>query len=451
MRALLCTCVLLVSCGPSGRGDDSGGGDPDAAYNGPTGTLRGRVWAPGLAPGMTAAGEEIPVSGAAVYLTTTRPAPIPSGVYCEPCQATPQGAVLTDSKGAFVLPGAVPGRKWLVIQKAQFRLEQELDVTSADVSLTDAQTTMPSEMDPQNGKWIPRVAIAAGSYDHLQNIFGKMGIGSVDANGNYTATTGKLDLVDNGGDTLGMPVGNLAQLAADPARLATYHIVFVPCSGDSNTAALKDQNVLKNLRDYVKKGGKLYVTDWSGEWMDNVFPEQIQLGESFGGFGDRIDTPATAYLGASDSWNTSQFGTADGDAYDSSDADAVDPGLAAWLGAQKGPSPTGSSGPIDAHHFSAVDNWNYVASLHPVQVGLANGQPVMDMPKTWVTGSNSGPLGGGSKHPLTVSFEPTGCGRVLYSTYHTTESAHAGLYPQERILLYLIMEIGVCSDNPVIL
>ena len=45
-----------------------------------------------------------------------------------------------------------------------------------------------------------------------------------------------------------------------------------------------------------------------------------------------------------------------------------------------------------------------------------------------------------------MSFEPAGCGRVLFSTYHTTESQHAGLYPQERILLYLIMEIGTCRD-----
>ncbi len=27
---------------------------------------------------------------------------------------------------------------------------------------------------------------------------------------------------------------------------------------------------------------------------------------------------------------------------------------------------------------------------------------------------------------------------------------HAGLYPQERILLYLIMEIGICNDVPIV-
>ena len=76
-----------------------------------------------------------------------------------------------------------PGRRWLVIQKGQFRREQELDVTTADVTLPDAQTTLPSEMDQANGKWIPRLAVAAGRYDHLESSLGTMGIGTVDATG----------------------------------------------------------------------------------------------------------------------------------------------------------------------------------------------------------------------------------------------------------------------------
>ena len=440
--------LFMVACGPSGRGDDEGGG-VDAPYSGPTGILRGRVWAPGLAPGMTTTGEEVPVAGAAVYTTSVRPPPIPAGVYCEPCQAAPAGAVLSDHTGSFIVPDAQPGKRWLVIQKGQFRLEQELDITTSDITLETAQTTLPSVMDQANGKWIPRVAIAAGSYDPLESILGKMGIGAVDAQGSYSATNGKLDLVDNGGNTLGMTVSTLEALVRDPAKLASYHIILIPCSGDSNTAALQDQQVLKNLRDYVKLGGKLYVTDWSGEWMDNVFPTQVQLGEGgFGGFGGSIDTPASAYASVSDSWNSSQFGSADGDAYDSNDADAVDPGLASWLGAQRGPTPSSATtSAFNAHQFEAVDNWNYIQTLTPVQVGIENGSPVVDTPKAWVTGSG----GGSGRHALTVTFEPAGCGRVMFSTYHTTPGAHLGLYPQERVLLYLLMEIGVCSDNPVIL
>ncbi len=48
--------------------------------------------------------------------------------------------------------------------------------------------------------------------------------------------------------------------------------------------------------------------------------------------------------------------------------------------------------------------------------------------------------------PMTVSASH-GCGRMMFSTYHTTESAHLGLTPQELILLYVILEIGVCHDG----
>ena len=54
------------------------------------------------------------------------------------------------------------------------------------------------------------------------------------------------------------------------------------------------------------------------------------------------------------------------------------------------------------------------------------------------------------RRPFTVTFEPTGCGRVLYSAYHTTDFPHLGLVPQERVLLYLIMEIGVCTMDPIL-
>ena len=55
-------------------------------------------------------------------------------------------------------------------------------------------------------------------------------------------------------------------------------------------------------------------------------------------------------------------------------------------------------------------------------------------------------------YPMTLGF-PYGCGRVLYTTYHTVgemSGPHAGLEVQERILVYLIMEIGVCQSGPIL-
>jgi hypothetical protein len=55
---------------------------------------------------------------------------------------------------------------------------------------------------------------------------------------------------------------------------------------------------------------------------------------------------------------------------------------------------------------------------------------------------------------MTVSFQ-YGCGRVLFTTYHTVGTTgggrHPGLYEQELTLFYLIMEIGVCQDQPLLI
>ena len=453
----MATMIAILSCGPTARGDGDANGGEDAPPSGPPGSVRGRVWAPGLNPAVVGGDNAIPVAGAAVYLTDSRPAQIPAGAYCEPCQATPSGATFTDALGNFLIPIIPPGRHWLVIQKAQFRLEQQI-VIAPDVvmDLAEDQSTLPSKRDYAAGKTVPHIAIGTGGYDHLENIMGKMGMGAVDASGVFTMTFGDVDIFTNGGGDYGAAMGTLESLVRDGNKMRQYHIIFIPCSGDAFTAALQDQTVLRNIRDFVKAGGKLYVTDWSGEWMDNVFPAQIELGAfGFGGgIGPKTDTPASAYNAATDTWNTSAFGDADGDAYDSNDAGVLDAKLGAWLGAQKSPTPDNATpAMINASRFKTVDNWNWIKQLNAVPVGVnAQGVPVTDTPKAWVNGSNPLPIGGGAgqKHPLTVTFEPAGCGRVLYSTYHTTETAHTGLFPQERILLYLMMEIGVCSDNPIV-
>jgi len=424
--------------------------DPVPDDTRPSGGFTGTVWVPGNGPGQVPAGQEIPVSGALVYLTTTPPPPIPQRTYCASCQTPPARATFSDARGNFSLQPFTPGVYWLVVEKGQFRRQVEVEVIEgATVELDAELTTLPSRNAPSEGMFTPRVAMAVGGSDHLEDIFGKMQLGDVDASGRFVpeSSLGVIDIYSNGGNAGTVAMGTLEDLVRDPALLAEYHIVFIPCSGDQHTRALRDQNVLRNIRNYVAGGGNLYVTDWSGEWMDNVFPEQIQLGEgAFGFFGGRVDTPAAAYDRATDTWNTSLFGNADGDSYDTPNAEVVDADMFAWLNGQVGPTP-GSASPstYNASNFRITGNWNYIEAVHNVVVGSdEGGRDVVDEPKVWVIGgSTSRPS---PKRPMTVSFEPAGCGRVLFSTYHTTDGVHTGLMPQERVLLYLIMEIGTCRD-----
>lgn len=450
LSSVLAPCLLLglAACGPSSGSGGQGGVDAGPDIDpGDLAVIRGTVWAPGNAPGMVPAGHEIPVSAAHVYLGTSSPPPIPQEAHCDAC--TQLGGIFTDARGAFSLQGIVPGTYWLVIQKGQFRRERQVTVAAGEVlDLSTAESTLPSVHDPQGGLWVPRIALASGVFDDMQDILGKMGLGEVDASGKFIAASaaGNFDVYANGGDIDGVALGSLTQLVSNLETMLRYHIIFIPCAGSLHTAALNNQNVLMNIRQYVAAGGKLYVTDWSGEWADNVFPAQITF---YDGLFGSVDTPPEAWDPVNQVWNTSMFGDADGSpSYTSEHAEATDLDLYAWLDGQRGPLARGGEGIFSASDFVITGNWNHIEQLTTVVVGTdADGNPVEDTPRTYIVGDDGLP---GGKKPLTVTFEPVGCGRVLYSTYHTTEGTHVGLVPQERALLYLIMEIGLCKEGPII-
>lgn len=446
MRKVLPTIILsfIVGCGTSVQPDPAGEGGELGDTGGPraVGSVSGTVWAPGNAPGMVPSGHEIPVYEALVYVAPDRPSAIPQETYCDSCNLPAAHYALTDHEGNFVIPEVPEGKYWLVVQKAQFRLEREIVVQGEFVTdLPQDFTTLPSQTNPSRGEWAPRIAIASGSYDSLEDILGKMGFGDVGGDGAFIANSaaGYFDVYSNGGDIDSVALGSLGDLVSDLSKMLQYHVILIPCSGDTWTSMLYQNGVLQNIRDYVAAGGKLYVTDWSGEWADNVFPAQVELA------GSEFDTPGSAYNSGSGSWNTSSFGNADGDSEYDASSSAVEEELRLWLDGQEGPLAGGGTGTFNASSFMVADNWNMIDSLSSVNVGTdEGGNPVIDEPVTWVQGA----AGGGTK-PLTVTYEPAGCGRVLYSTYHTTDDTHPGLKPQERVLLYLLMEIGECKEGPI--
>jgi hypothetical protein len=414
-------------------GREAGEGSDDGSAVEVTGT----VWAPGNAPGMVPPGHEIPVAGAMVYASLSQPPGPDEQVQCTPCVEAPSSAVITDAKGNFTLHVA-PGATWLIVQKAQFRIDSQLVISDQGGPLPAELTTLPSSADPESGTWVPRIALVVGyTGDPMESILGKLGIGQVDAEGRYVngSAAGKFDLYSHSRQIDGAP--SVSTLVTDLEKMMQYHIIFFPCSTAGDQSFLKQENVRRNLRDYVAAGGRLYVADWAGDWVDNIFPAEIQLGGSY-------DTPASAYDRAADTWNTGKFGTANAFPSYSSQAGVVEPGMAEWLDGQQG-----ASGTISADAISVVGNYNRISALHEVEIGVDDmGQPVFDSPITYVSGT--GPGWDNQVKPLMATYEPVGCGRVMYSTFHTTSSAHVGLLPQERILVYLLLEIGVCKDDVVV-
>ncbi len=446
--SLVVLSILVAACGPSGRNNGDDTVEIDAPPMGNFATITGKVYAPNQGPGQALAGQEIPVAGALVYVTTARPAPIPEGVYCEQCVATPSGGVLTGADGSFSLDVA-PGRYWVVIEKGQFRIESEYELQIGPLAMTAQQTTLPSVWDPATGRYMPRMAMAPGSSDRIEDILGKLGVGTMTGNsfGNPMGEKGpELAIYDYAGPVTAPD--SVAYLLSNMSELRKFHIIFFPCKAgipsEINTL-LQDQVILGNIRRYVSEGGKLYVTDWSGEIADRAFPQQVSLGDS------GADSEGTYDLAEPFGGTLTIVGDADGGLYEAPDGKAVDPGLSAWLGLQSGPTENGSSvGMYNPNMFEITDLWNWVKKLNAVPIGVdANSMTVYDTPKAWITGSKPG-TSGGMNRPAAVTFEPTGCGKVLFTTFQTAGAAHAGLYPQERVLLYLIMEITTCSDNPIL-
>ena len=405
------------------------GGNPDMGEGGcgdgpPTNaTLSGTVYAPN---------GEIPISNALVYVTAAPPAGIPQGVYCDECQAVScdDFFTFTDVDGSFELPVQSGMGDYLVVKKGQFMRVTQIDIPAGPSNLPVAQTTLPGDNNPAQGEYIPLIAVGYGSYDRIEDALAKFGLGQTSISNmeeTLVAGTEPFDIWDNGGGPAFdgyTSQGTFNQLIHDPDALDDYHIIFVPCSTDDYVSNL-DAAAIQNIQDWVAAGGRWYVADWSNEWMEHVFPDYQTL--------------------------DGEPNAADGGVYDS-DATVLDADLLAWLMAL--PNPLKDINPLndESHptlfdlpaYVTTVDNWSVIEQVHPVLVDDGMGGMVDVGHKVWLEGPGSG----FPDHPLTVSGV-YGCGRIQFTSYHAAEFFdYVGLSPQELVLLYTILEIGVCQENP---
>ena len=246
-------------------------------------------------------------------------------------------------------------------------------------------------MDKAHGDDIPKMALIDADYDKIDESLGKLGLaGAFDE---FTAGAGGANSQE--------------ALLSDPAKLAQYHFVFRGCSQCDDGYSSKGAYI-KNLQNYVKSGGKLYVTDWSYEYIHQGWPQYLSFKFDTPGFGGgcigEYDAPATT----------------------------IDPDMKNWLGAQ------------GITTFSTQGNWSIIEQVNGVATTDADGNPTTVTPHVWIAGTS--PEG---EKPNTVSFED-GCGRVLFSTYHTegvTGGGSSDFLPQEKALMYVLLEVSVCATT----
>ena len=274
---------IVVACSSSERtgfGDapppvDEAGAPPPALGGDAANTLTVNVNISGTvyAPNGT-----LPLSNALVYVTSEPPAAIPDGAYCDQCVKIQEGTFAVSAPdGKFEIKTDLPkGKVYVVVQKGQFRRVRPLDIEKEGaVDLSKDETTLPGRSDPSKGDDIPKMVVLKddADFDVIDESLKKLGITEFDV---------KTD----------------RSLLLDETGLDKYHVVFIPCGMSEDETSTSPQ-AQANMQAYVAKGGKLYVTDWSYEFVRQPFPgflswegETATLGSAASG--DEWDAPATA-------------------------------------------------------------------------------------------------------------------------------------------------------------
>ncbi len=397
---------LLTSCGKT---------KPQTKPQGKPQTLSGVLTAPD---------GETPIPGATVYIPNSANSPSLAGNSANTnCEEPPENYLVytcTGPDGSFSLDVKnLSGKVTLKFKKGSFEMTVDVDLQGSSGNLGKV------EMSPDSANAAPKMAVVTGTYDRMQDVLAKLGFGSVNDLGRLELGTEKFDLYDGNG-SLDTTYKEFYEIFNDNdgdgrADIYNYDIVFINCGNNYENFILKDQQKIAILKDFVSKGGRLYLTDWSYDFAEQVFPEYI----------DFLGSDATAEA-TPENMNEAQKGNS---SY--TEADILDDDLRAWLNTVSCQDSSGadvdcidpSTGKVHIEGF--LGGWAVINGPHPSRAGDV---------KVWVEGDVAWSTGSGIK-PLTVTFKH-GDGKVLYTSYHTKkDTSIKGLLPQERILQYLIFEV----------
>jgi hypothetical protein len=165
------------------------------------------------------------------------------------------------------------------------------------------------------------------------------------------------------------------------------------------------------LRNYVEAGGKVYGSCWASQWAEFPWPEYIEF-----------EGDDSSYVVGSVSY------------YDTNGTITNDQ-MRDWLTVVE---PTEN---LDAFPFTGA--YIKIDGLNDVDDGMGlEEDDGWVMPYSWVDDQMEYP---GSAMTVTYNW---GCGKIFYSVYQVVESSSStDIRPQEFVLLYVILEVGVCEGD----
>ncbi|HWA78286.1 MAG TPA: hypothetical protein VG937_38385 [Polyangiaceae bacterium] len=442
---------------------------PDCKAQGTPTRLTGRVITPGRSDTDTM--NQVGVPNAVVYiLRSNDPAMLPAmtagipagGTSCDRCEDQKLGPTLigtvTDATGRFTLEGAIPvGTEFLLAVKVgKFRrvVKYSLPATAAcatttlPATLPDNPTRLPRASDDGIAVNIPRIAVTTGEVDAMECVLEKMGLAHNEF-GNPAPAGPAVPHVQlyrgaplqNGGgkaDALsGARIDDMTPadttLYGDLAQLSSYDFVIADCESTGwDEAGTQRTASGANVREYVNRGGRLFASHLGFTWLDQNGTATFDPA-----------APIATGLGPAATWST----TADGQS-------------------------TTGNGVISIGRPNAsprIDNFAQWMAAENVVTPPMNNFTIQE-PRSQNTGLGTSSeefvfREDGNGRVQQFSFNtPYGapanavCGRVAYSGFHvsigTTSSAvfpahcTGNLTNQEKVLLYMIFDLGACIGEP---
>ena len=437
---------------------------PDCSKAGQQTRLSGRVITPGRKDDEKA--NQVGVPNAVVYIlrsndvadlpaiTTGIPA---DGMSCDRCEDQKLGPVLlggtTDSTGHFTLEGTIPvGSEFtLVVKAGRFRRAVKYTLpasaacqsTTLPESLPDNPTRLPRTMADGIAVNIPAIAVTTGQVDAMECVLEKMGI--ADSEFTNPGTQKRVHLYRGGtmapgsGASLDSSTPFDSALYGDLMRLMSYDILIADCEGLS-----WDQNLTQrtasggNVREYVNRGGRMFASHLSFTWLiDNgmqPFDAQNPVATGLG--------PAATWDIMTDSTSTTGTGVV---AAGRPQASPRIQNFSEWMAGEGVITPP-------ATNFTITQPRSQVSMIH-----AATEEFVYRM-------DGNGRTQQFSFNTPYAAPSASVCGRVAYSGFHVAASDPTGtamfgnvifpahctgnLTPQEKVLLYMLFDLGACIGTP---
>jgi hypothetical protein len=302
-----------------------------------------------------------------------------------------------------------------------------MSVTACSANAAAATaTTLPGKT--ASGDDIPKIAVATGNKDQLDVVLAAMGL---DGQQGFDCFEGRASASSAPMSPCGMhgTLQPIETLLKNEAMLEKYNLVFLSCAPGKfkSLTAADQQAVAANLQTWTSKGGRLFVTDNSYDYVAQAFPN------------------AVTFMNGNTSVDAANVGYGTSGAGSTYAGQVNDTTLAAWLAAV-GAIPAGSKAVMLTGY---LNKWSVIQSLPMSTSDVVDATNAQAYPSP--TATTPGPA---MSYPQTIRFDvmapgsTQACGRTIYTSYHTlpttTSPDPTQLVPQERILEYLMLEAGAC-------